>query len=198
MASLTPPNQYFVLQMYVPPGPLRKKYADTASLHNKNVDNYLSGCNDCVDAGFDLFCPKEKVIYPASVCTEVTPCQKVGHDIMCRMFRKYSINNANTHGETEYRSHLVGYYLYPRSSTGTKTPLRLSNSVGIIDAGYRGEIIVAMDNICNNDYVIEKHQRLVQICAPDMSYPMKVELVDSYDELGETMRGTGGCGSTGV
>ena len=42
-----------------------------------------------------------------------------------------------------------GYYLYPRSSI-VKTGLRLANSVGIIDAGYRGEIIAVVDNIDKN------------------------------------------------
>ena len=38
------------------------------------------------------------------------------------------------------------YFLMPRSSL-SKTPLRLANSVGLIDAGYRGEIMAAVDNI---------------------------------------------------
>ena len=45
----------------------------------------------------------------------------------------------------------TAYYLYPRSSMGSKTPLRLSNSVGIIDAGYRGNIIGVVDNISDRE-----------------------------------------------
>jgi dUTP pyrophosphatase len=85
----------------------------------------------------------------------------------------------------------IGYYLYARSSIA-KTGLRLANSVGIIDSGYRGNIMAYFDVIKND--TIEVHQRLVQICAPDLG-PFKVELVDSLDE---TERGEGGFGSTGV
>jgi dUTP pyrophosphatase len=91
----------------------------------------------------------------------------------------------------------VAFYLYPRSSTGTKTPLRLANSVGIIDSGYRGPLIAAFDNGNEDDFQIQDKQRLVQICAPDLSYPIYVILVDSEEELGKTNRGSGGFGSTG-
>ena len=47
----------------------------------------------------------------------------------------------------------VSYYLYPRSSI-IKTPLRMSNSVGIIDAGYRGNIIGCVDNIGDIPYTV--------------------------------------------
>ena len=40
----------------------------------------------------------------------------------------------------------ISYFLMPRSSI-SKTPLRLANAVGLIDAGYRGEIMAAVDNI---------------------------------------------------
>lgn len=85
----------------------------------------------------------------------------------------------------------IGYYLYARSSIA-KTGLRLANSVGIIDSGYRGNIMAYFDVIKNDN--VEVHQRLVQICAPDLG-PFKIELVDSLDE---TERGEGGFGSTGV
>ena len=79
-----------------------------------------------------------------------------------------------------------------RSST-IKSPLRLANSIGIIDAGYRGNVIAAVDNISNEDYIIEKGTRLFQLCSPDLE-PITYELVNS---LNETSRGTGGFGSTG-
>ncbi len=88
----------------------------------------------------------------------------------------------------------VGYFLYPRSSTGTKTPLRLANSIGIIDAGYRGNYIAAFDNIRTESFKVERLQRLVQICPPNLTYPLRVELVE---DLEQTIRGTGGFGSTG-
>ena len=45
------------------------------------------------------------------------------------------------------------YYLFPRSSI-SKTPLRMSNSIGLIDGGYRGEIMASCDNIKNFNYSI--------------------------------------------
>ena len=64
----------------------------------------------------------------------------------------------------------VGYFLYPRSSTGTKTPLRLANSVGVIDAGYRGNYIAAFDNIRVETFKVEKGQKLAQICSPNITF----------------------------
>ncbi len=84
------------------------------------------------------------------------------------------------------------YLLLPRSSI-SKTNLRLSNSIGLIDAGYRGEIMAAVDNIKSEEYTIEPGQRLFQLVAFDGS-PISFELVD---ELSETSRGAGGFGSTG-
>ena len=77
---------------------------------------------------------------------------------------------------------------------GAKTPLRLSNSVGIIDAGYRGNIMAIVDNLSDEDFVIEQNTRLFQLCSPDLS-PISFEVVN---ELSETSRGSGGLGSTGA
>lgn len=84
------------------------------------------------------------------------------------------------------------YFLLPRSSI-SKTSLRLSNSVGLIDAGYRGEIMAVVDNIKAEEYTVEPGQRLFQLVPIDGS-PISFELVD---ELSETSRGAGGFGSTG-
>ena len=84
------------------------------------------------------------------------------------------------------------YYLLPRSSI-SKTPLRLANSIGLIDGGYRGELMAMCDNIKTDAYTVEKGQRLFQIVACDSS-PITYELVD---DLSETSRGSGGFGSTG-
>ena len=84
------------------------------------------------------------------------------------------------------------YFLFPRSSI-SKTPLRLSNSVGLIDGGYRGEIMASCDNIKNFKFTARKGERLFQLVAPDCS-PISYKLVDS---LSDTDRGTGGFGSTG-
>ena len=84
------------------------------------------------------------------------------------------------------------YFLMPRSSL-SKTPLRLANSVGLIDAGYRGEIMAAVDNIKDFAYEVEIGQRLFQIVAMDGS-AIHFEL---GDHLSETTRAADGFGSTG-
>ena len=78
-------------------------------------------------------------------------------------------------------------------SSIAKTPLRMCNSVGLIDGGYRGEIMAVVDNIKNEVYTIEPGQRLFQLVGMDGS-PIHFKLVD---ELSESTRGKGGFGSTG-
>ena len=139
------------------------------------------------DAGFDLYCPSEMVLDGGSFSV------KIDQSVICSMQMFTTYNG----------TYNVGYYLYPRSSTGLKTPLRLSNSVGIIDSGYRGNITAVFDNITNGNgngsaYTIEKYQRLVQICPPDLSYPYMITLVSTLKELsGDTVRGSSGFGSSG-
>ena len=87
----------------------------------------------------------------------------------------------------------IAYYLFPRSSI-SKTPLRMANSIGLIDGGYRGEIMAVCDNIKSEAYTAEKGQRLFQLVATDSS-PIQYELVE---ELEMTTRGAGGFGSTGM
>jgi len=85
------------------------------------------------------------------------------------------------------------YYLLPRSSI-SKTPLRMSNSIGLIDGGYRGEIMAVCDNIKTEGYTVKKGQRLFQLVAADSS-TIEYELVETLEM---TTRGVGGFGSTGT
>ena len=105
----------------------------------------------------------------------------------------------NTHVKTAmyYDSIPCGFYLYPRSSTGSKTPLRLANSVGVIDSGYRGNCIAVFDNNSDDSYNITCGDRLVQICAGNLLHPIYPIIVDTPEELGSSSRGSGGFGSTG-
>lgn len=119
------------------------------------------------DAGIDLFTPNEITIGGK----ETSP---IHLEIACEM--------------EDGRP----YLLIPRSSI-SKTPLRLSNSIGLIDGGYRGELIAYCDNISSDPYKVLKGQRLFQILAMD-GVPLEIELVS---ELSETIRGSSGFGSTG-
>tara|TARA_B100002051_G_scaffold184924_1_gene175049 strand:- start:345 stop:800 length:456 start_codon:yes stop_codon:yes gene_type:complete len=128
------------------------------------------------DSGLDLFCPENLVVPPGATSF------KVDLQICCEAFPDK---------EKEYN---VSYYLYPRSSMGARTPLRLSNSVGIIDSGYRGNIMGIVDNLDNeHEFVIQAGSRLFQLCSPDLS-PITFEM---SNVLSETRRGRGGFGSTG-
>ena len=84
-------------------------------------------------------------------------------------------------------------YIVPRSSIGAKTPLRLSNSIGVIDSGYRGELIALYDNISDFDYTINAGDRIAQLIIMP-SYRFKPQIVDI---LPDSSRGEGGFGSTG-
>lgn len=88
-----------------------------------------------------------------------------------------------------------GFYMYPRSSLSS-TPLRLANSVGIIDFSYRGELMAKVDNISDTEYIINSTEqnpiKLFQLCAPDLT-PISFQLVEKLDQ---TERGSNGFGST--
>lgn len=84
--------------------------------------------------------------------------------------------------------------ILPRSSIGAKTPFRLSNSVGLIDSGYRGELGVLYDNTSDEDSFITKGERIAQLLVMP-SYRFKANVVDSLED---SDRGTGGFGSTGA
>ena len=154
---------------------------------------YVTDKSEKDDSGLDLYVLED---------TEISLGETVFIDlgIQCEMLK----NNKN-----------VGYYLYPRSSI-SKTPLILANSVGIIDAGYRGNIKAAVKYIPDDSffkllekgeipslwagrttpsvYTIKKGTRLFQICSADLS-PFKTTLVNS---LSSSERGEGGFGSTGI
>ena len=122
------------------------------------------------DAGFDLYFPTETIVE-----SEETVLVPLG----------VSVEMTND-GKPQ------SFYVVPRSSI-YKTPLRMSNSIGVIDSGYRGELKVPVDNNTDDDYYIETGERLFQIIHPALE-PFEVEIVDS---LSPTERGEGGFGSTG-
>lgn len=138
---------------------------------------YLNSVGYKGDAGFDLYCVEDQVI--SARCTSV----QINFHVSCEMV-SMSLNNVITKP--------MSYYLYPRSSLGSKTTLRLSNSVGIIDSGYRGPIMAFVDNIGNKDITIKKGDRWFQICSPNLENI----IMKFTDELSKSQRGTQGFGST--
>lgn len=83
--------------------------------------------------------------------------------------------------------------VFPRSSI-CKTPLSLSNSVGVIDSGYRGEIKFMFRPVGRPRKNYEVGDRIGQLII--IPYP-QVELLE-VDELSSSERGTGGFGSSGT
>jgi len=178
---------------------LKKMYLSACENHN----NKLLNNPEQIDAGVDLFIPssdyqddEDHIRFYGIGWDNILPVNKVDFKIKC---------SATMHTDTG-KVYNTGYYIHPRSSL-SKTHLRLANSTGIIDSGYRGNIIGMFDvqNIDINDedsekecdYYVKKFDRLVQICAPSL-VPIVIEIVDTFEELGqETMRGNSGFGSTG-
>lgn len=137
-------------------------------LYKKSVEkhNHSVKSQTYADSGFDLYAP---------VTMDITDTTLYNYQIICSM-----------NEDVPY-----GYMLCPRSSI-YKTKLRLANSIGIIDSGYRGHICAAFD--IKEPTIIEKYMRYVQICSPDLK-PFLVHIVHTIDTI--TTRGNNGFGSTG-
>ena len=85
--------------------------------------------------------------------------------------------------------------MYVRSSTGIKKNLMLANGTGIIDAGYRDEIIMALYNFGKEPVVVQDGDRICQFVL--LPFPkLEIEQVEDNDEFRHGDRG-GGIGSTG-
>jgi dUTP pyrophosphatase len=139
--------------------------AETRALY-ENHSSFHEG-----DSGLDIFSPEDVIIPP----------------------RSKGIINTGVACEATIGSNGTSFWMLSRSSVATKTPLLLCNSIGLIDAGYRGHLMGVFYNTSDEPFVVEKGSRLLQICAPDLK-PVTFELVDT---LSSTSRGTGGYGSTG-
>lgn len=121
-------------------------------------------------AGFDLYCNNEEIIIAKP--NEVV---KVPTGLRMEIPR--------------------GYFgaIYPRSSAGIKSRIKLANTTGIIDSDYRGEVVLFLVNEGDKDLEIAKGDRLAQMIIQPY---IQVNIVE-VDTLEETKRGEGGIGSTG-
>ena len=156
---------HYVLYLQVEP-----EMVDT---YKATMEAYMSKPYEERDAGFDL---------SAISATPFTkgPASKLMFGVRAGFF-------------DSIRGHFRAYLLLPRSSI-SKTPLRLANSMGLIDAGYRGPLIAMVD--CNTEsYTVEANQRLFQLSNPEL-LPWKEIHIVSEIPGGPTLRGEGGFGST--
>lgn len=173
-----------LLKLYVDNSELYEKYLDAIVQHNNKMKT-----SEYPDAGFDLFIHNEE-----HLAWNTTTL--IDSHVKCSAWKL---------NDKEEICEPTGFYVYPRSSI-SKTPLRMANSVGIIDSGYRGNLKFAVDahkHLSKNDelsyeesYHVKEFTRLFQICSPNLSR-VKVVMVSSENELGTTQRGEGGFGSTG-
>ena len=155
---------------------------------NKELyETSISKENNKKDSGFDLFIPE-------TVTIESGQIKLINMGVKCAVSKistKLVINELILQKMTQSES--SPYYLYARSSV-SKRGIILANSVGIIDSGYRGPLMAAFYNTKKESVTIEKGDRIVQICMPNLSYNFSVNLVESLDS---TERGERGLGSTG-
>ncbi len=92
------------------------------------------------------------------------------------------------------RKQFRAFWLLPRSSI-SKSPLRMANSVGLIDAGYRGVLMGAVDFQAN--FTAKVGERYFQMAGPELLPWTNIHIVSEIPG-GATLRGEGGFGSTGL
>lgn len=167
-------NVKYVLHIFLDPrNNHEEQYQERINSHNEKL--LINRYND---SGFDLFVPEDIMLNPNQV-------NKIDFRIKCEMKKKK--NNSYIPS---------AFYLYPRSSI-SKSKFRLANNVGIIDSGYRGNLIGMFDVIYSNeDIKCAKGTRLLQICSPTLE-PFEIKLVENDNSLSTTTRNTNGFGSTG-
>jgi hypothetical protein len=214
--KVCPYDRYMVLNLFVENGDtfnsdLKNLYTNNANMHNSKL---LSDVQ-FMDAGFDLMMPYN---YDKNNVVGVTLCQsgmvnKLNLHVKCSaqmvLIGSNSCSKSCNASSSDiedftvvgsdscFKKYNTGYYMYPRSSI-SKSCVRLANSTGIIDSGYRGNLIAMVDVVYAESFNIDAYDRLFQICAPGL-VPVVVNVVGTVEELGvKTARGEGGFGSTGL
>ena len=89
----------------------------------------------------------------------------------------------------------VALLVYPRSGLAVKKGLILANSVAVIDSDYRGEICIPLHNNSQDHIKVHDNERVAQLIVTPVLFPTVCE---TTEDLSDTIRGTGGFGSTGT
>jgi dUTP pyrophosphatase len=144
-------------------------------MYKEVVEAYMSKPESERDAGLDLVC-ETGISFSGATCSGT----------------KLSLGTRAAVWDSE-RNQFRAYMLLPRSSI-SKTPLRLANSVGLIDAGYRGVLLAAVDVARSFD--VRAGDRYFQLVKPDLLPWTRIHIVEEIPG-GPTLRGEGGFGSTG-
>lgn len=132
---------------------------------------YLPTRGSAAAAGYDLYADIDSPITIAAHCTK-----KIGTGLAAAIPENY-----------------FGA-IFARSGLATKRDLLPSNAVGVVDADYRGQIIVALHNNGCAPQTVQPHERIAQlVILPFLSFE-----INEVEYLDETERGSGGFGSTGT
>jgi dUTPase len=157
--------------------PVGQEFTD---LYHQAADRWNQTPNDQRNSGFDLYCNADDLEYHSG---DMSVLVGMG----CRALAVDADGQARA------------FWLAPRSSI-CKTKWRLANSMGLIDATYRGILRGAFSSVDSTDrqFLYDNHlNRYVQLAAADLVPWTEVIVVDQLPGPG-TLRGSGGFGSTGV
>lgn len=126
------------------------------------------------------------------LCAYITRCDSVFRDITLYPRRRHLFSTGIKMSFSE-----AGWYarIAPRSGLAAKNGIDVM--AGVVDSDYRGEIMVCLINHGDSPVVIKNGDRIAQLifeCADRVD----IELVGSVEELGDTVRGSGGFGSSGL
>ena len=176
---------------------LFKMYEEAAEKHN-----YMVKTSRFPDAGFDVFTPVGGIEKAGYVVNGKHTQVKLKTGIRCSMEKIRHEYGQPVENWSE------SFYMFPRSSI-SKTPCRLANNVGIIDSGYRGQLMAVFDILPTGESddepditeQMQPYSRFVQICCGNL-YPFLVEVNIAEENdvtriVSATKRGDGGFGSTG-
>lgn len=155
------------MELYLAPS------SETKAFYELAATAYLAKPFAERDAGLDAFCDGEATGVAGSTGRLMLGTRAAVYDKDRKMFR--------------------AFWLLPRSSI-SKSPLRMANSVGLIDAGYRGILMGAVDY--KADFTSKHGERYFQIVGPNLLPWNAIHVVDEIPG-GPTLRGEGGFGSTG-
>lgn len=126
------------------------------------------------DAGIDLYCAADIIIPPHALAV------KIPLSIQLELVNEYNEN--------------LSYIIVCRSSI-YKTPIRQSQSMSIIDAGFRGELSLYVDNLSNKPYHVKKGDRYFQVISSSLK-PMKLKIVSVLSAGSRQAKGLGSSGKT--
>ncbi len=114
------------------------------------------------------------------------------HSIEEVILKPNEIHKVKTGIAIQIPSNYAGLVL-PRSGLSSKHGISLINTPGLIDSGYRGELLIPLINHSVNEYEINKHERIAQLILIE-SPTVKIEVVSDLDDSDRDSKGFGSTG----